>query len=64
MPEGDVAANRNGNEDGWLVGEELTKALLEPGAEEKYEQRWPFRYGSGAQDWEGRAYVLSVSIIR
>lgn len=48
------------SEDGWLVGEELSKALAEPGAEERYEQRWPFRAGSGGQDWEGRAYVLYV----
>lgn len=45
-------------EDGWLVGEELVKAMAESGAKERYEQRWPFRVGSGAQDWEGRAYVL------
>lgn len=55
-----AGAGAEGSENGWLVGEELTKAFAEPGAEERYEQRWPFRVGSGSQDWEGRAYVLYV----
>lgn len=58
--ESGAGTGAEGTENGCLVGEELTKAFAEPGAEERYEQRWPFRVGSGAQDWEGRAYVLYV----
>lgn len=61
MTEGDAGINVESSKDGWLVGEELRKTMSDSGAEEKWEQRWPFRVSSGAQDWEGRAYVLFVS---
>lgn len=45
---------------GWVIGEGLNEARSEQGWEEKYEQRWPFRASSGAEDWDGRAYVMYV----
>ena len=47
---------------GWIIGEELNKARSEEGWE-KYEQKWPFRATSGTEDWEGRAYVMSVQAL-
>lgn len=62
---GDVSMSNEGGEEGeegpqsgWVVGEGLVKMYAEEGADERYEQRWPFRATEGPQDWEGRAYVL------
>lgn len=45
---------------GWLVGEAVEKAQLEPGWEEKLEVRWPFRQTKALDDWDGREFILYV----
>lgn len=42
----------------WLVGEALTEAQKQDGFDGSYETRWPFRPTKGAEDWEGRTYIL------
>ena len=42
----------------WLVGEALTEAHKQDGFDGSYETRWPFRPTEGAEDWEGRTYIL------
>jgi len=63
---GDVEGEGEGEKRvGWIIGEELSKARSEEDWENKYEQHWPCRASSsGAEDWEGRAYVLYVRLSR
>ncbi|ODN72814.1 hypothetical protein L202_08247 [Cryptococcus amylolentus CBS 6039] len=47
-----------GSKSGWLVGEELLNAQKD-GRDRSLEWRWPFRPSEGAEDWEGREFVIS-----
>ncbi|WVQ77823.1 hypothetical protein IAR50_007514 [Cryptococcus sp. DSM 104548] len=57
--DGEVAHQEAGSKSGWLVGEELLAAQKEDGREQSLEVRWPFRPSEGAEDWEGREFVIS-----